>query len=305
MCYNPISIQLRKQIELPGGKEWVFKETTNGRYLTHVNVGCGKCAKCIDRSKAEIAFRAEMEMRLSKTAYFVTLTYDNNNVPYDKWGNKILEKNHLQKYLKRLRIAQQRYKGHMTKETYYYGLNLKKDKLSFIGCGEYGHQRGRPHYHLIIFNGCKKIIESEWGAGEVWCEWAGPGSINYVVKYMDKKRGHRTDNWKVPKEFRVNSTNMGLEYIEKMGKWHRKNPEVMYCHNGKFMVPMSRYYREKIWSDENEREKQTLALIESLESEKRELIKKIGQDRYNNKIKQEEYNRSHKAKKKEQKRKDW
>lgn len=64
--------------------------TSSGEILHTVNVPCGKCENCIKRRRMEWSFRLEEEMKHSKTCYFVTITYDNENVPYDKWGNKIL-----------------------------------------------------------------------------------------------------------------------------------------------------------------------------------------------------------------------
>jgi len=275
-CHNPRTVMLRRSIDIGGTKYLAYSDKVgvNGLTLTHVQVPCGKCADCIDRIKSELIFRMENEKRMSKTAFFVTLTYDNEHVPYDKWGNKILVKEHLKGFFKRLRINHVRNKK-VLREMFWYGLNPRVDKISYLGCGEYG-SRGRPHYHAIIFNVSKELIDKSWGMGIVDCQEAGEGSIAYVVKYLEKKKGERGSNWKVPKEFRVNSGRLGMEYINRMKVWHRLNPETMYCHNGKYLVPMSRYYREKIWIDEDERSEQTKVLLESVEQKRREDIRRLG-----------------------------
>jgi len=61
-----------------------------GEVTYEIMVPCGKCERCLDRRKREWGFRMEEEMKQSKTAYFVTLTYNRMHVPYDKFGNKIL-----------------------------------------------------------------------------------------------------------------------------------------------------------------------------------------------------------------------
>ena len=60
---------------------------------------------------------------------FITLTYDEDNIPWD--GS--LNKEHFQKFMKRLRFKE------------------RHKKLRYFMCGEYG-ELGRPHYHALIFN---------------------------------------------------------------------------------------------------------------------------------------------------------
>ena len=70
-----------------------------------------------------------------KTNTFLTLTYNDENLPKD--GS--LSKEEVQKYLKRLRER------------------LDGREIKFYAAGEYGEDNGRPHYHLILMNvGMKK-----------------------------------------------------------------------------------------------------------------------------------------------------
>jgi hypothetical protein len=49
----------------------------------HLNTfSCGKCVKCINKYRTEWAFRMHQESKDHATAYFVTLTYDEENLPY-------------------------------------------------------------------------------------------------------------------------------------------------------------------------------------------------------------------------------
>jgi hypothetical protein len=61
---------------------------------------------------------------------FITLTYNNENLPKDR----NIEKKELQKFFKRLRN------------------HTGKEGIRYYACGEYGDQKGRPHYHACIFN---------------------------------------------------------------------------------------------------------------------------------------------------------
>jgi hypothetical protein len=89
---------------------------------------CGQCMPCRITRRQEWTFRILCEMKMSHNHYFVTLTYNPENLP--EGGN--LVKEHVQLFLKKLR---HRHNG----------------KIRYFAVGEYGEKRARPHYHLIIF----------------------------------------------------------------------------------------------------------------------------------------------------------
>lgn len=104
-------------------------------------IRCGTCEGCrMDKSR-DWANRLLLEREYWSTAYFVTLTYDDDHVPRSYYADPrtgeaqpslTLCKKDLQDFLKRLRYHH-------------------KKPLKFFACGEYGPQTFRPHYHLIIF----------------------------------------------------------------------------------------------------------------------------------------------------------
>lgn len=89
---------------------------------THV-FGCGHCLACKLQRSREWAFRLNCEAHYWKEAAFITLTYDNDNLPKDN----SLHKEDLQKFWKRLRK------------------DLDKP-IKYFACGEYGDRFKRPHY---------------------------------------------------------------------------------------------------------------------------------------------------------------
>lgn len=97
--------------------------------LPFAEVPCGKCDACVASRAKAWADRCALESKNSKYNYFVTLTYNDDRLPKDG-----LVKKHLQLFMKRLRRA------------------LPATKIRFFGCGEYGGQTFRPHFHLILFN---------------------------------------------------------------------------------------------------------------------------------------------------------
>lgn len=91
-------------------------------------VPCKRCIGCrLDYSR-QWAVRSMCEAQTHDTNSFITLTYNDENLPDN--GNLIKE--HFQKFIKSLR-----------KRT---GLPIR-----YYMCGEYGSQTHRPHYHALIF----------------------------------------------------------------------------------------------------------------------------------------------------------
>lgn len=270
-CLTKIPIKL---------KEPVLQE--NGLYLTQINVPCGKCARCIERRKMEWSFRMETEMERSKTAYFVTLTYNPEHIPYTEKGKYTLQPKHLEKFWKRLRQNQIRSK---TTIEHLYN-NLKHtDKIKYYAAGEYGEDRGRPHYHAIIFNASMTIIEKSWldeyghPIGYVHIVKANHQTINYLMKYLDKWLNKKQSKYREP-EYNTMSEGIGEDYIKKNMAWHKRNLDVLYVTNKLgIKIPMPKYYRLQIF-DEEERKKQLELVKDSLDLIKQERIELIGEAEY-------------------------
>lgn len=96
-------------------------------------VPCGKCLGCrIDYSR-EWANRMCIELDDNPKAIFVTLTYNNANLPRSELGYPTLNKRDLQLFFKRLRKA------------------CSGRRIRYYVAGEYGPKTLRPHYHAIIY----------------------------------------------------------------------------------------------------------------------------------------------------------
>jgi len=276
-CLSKIPIHLKNPINI------------NGEEKQSINVPCGKCARCIERRKMEWSFRMEYEMDISKTAYFITLTYDTKHVPINSKGVKTLNnKEHvneetgevtggdLTKFFKRLRVNQER--TDVTKEHLFN--NLKPgDKIRFYAAGEYGTLRKRPHYHAIIFNASESVILKSWKLGDVHIVPANRHTIAYVMKYLDKSLDAKQDKRKEA-EFNTMSEGIGESYLDNMKGWHKRNLDVLFVTlRSGIKIPMPRYYRLKIF-DETERQYQ-VQIVESLMAEKiNEGIDRVGAEKY-------------------------
>lgn len=113
-------------------------------YVRHVNDGsplgvdkyfkCGQCYECIVSRSQDWATRLYFESLHHKYSLFITLTYNESNLPRDVdidgiHGN--LRVSDLQGFFNRLR--------------YYY------PHLRYFGAGEYGDLGNRAHYHAVVF----------------------------------------------------------------------------------------------------------------------------------------------------------
>ena len=113
---------------------------------------------------------------------FITLTYDDEHLP----EHSTLVKKHFQDFLKRLR---KRFSSH---------------RISFYHCGEYGDQKGRPHYHAILFGldfldkelysskkgyslYTSKTLSKVWGKGHCLIGDATYATMAYTSRYITKR----------------------------------------------------------------------------------------------------------------------
>lgn len=173
---------------------------------------------------------------------FITLTYDNENLPFTaKKPDGILVPTDLQGFWKRLRI------------------NLKRagkdTKIRFYACGEYGDENNRPHYHAICWGvhpaNDRKLVHDSWGKGRTSLDLAEADSIQYVAGYVAKKLGFNNAEHRqgYPRPFQVASNGIGLDWLKK--NWTEVLYEAALSFRGR-KIPVPRYYREKLgkyWPD--------------------------------------------------------
>ena len=101
-------------------------------------IPCGRCLGCrLDYAKQWSA-RCFVESLQYSHNYFVTLTYNNENIKSNLGNNKSLSLDDFNKFLKDLR-------------NYFYQ-KYNYSGIRFFGVGEYGDHTLRPHYHIILFN---------------------------------------------------------------------------------------------------------------------------------------------------------
>lgn len=219
---------------------------------------CGKCPECLARRTSGWSFRLMQEDKNSYNAYFITLTYDTKHIPISKNGFLSLQKRDLQLFFKRLR------KSHSSLYKKLQLPDISQRRIKYYAVGEYGTQRHRPHYHVILFNCFAELIHEAWrdpetkqSIGEIFYGTVTEASVGYTLKYMCKqpqKRKHARDDR--TREFSLMSKRLGVSYLtDNMIRWHKNDLENrMYCNlmDGK-KIAMPRYYKEKIYTTQEEK----------------------------------------------------
>lgn len=215
---------------------------------------CGKCPICKKRRVSEWAFRLEQEQKVADNSAFLTFTYDDDHLPVDSWGVMNLQKDDIQKMLKKYRKA--------VEGTYW------SEKLKYYVVGEYGSKTERPHYHMIAFNADMGILLNKWDHGNYHFAECNIRTIRYTLKYLHKlKKSDQTPdgNFFRNPQFASMSKGIGVNYLtEDMIRWHRADLlERAHCVqlDGK-KVALPRYYRKWLY------EKYELAMINEHVSKK-------------------------------------
>lgn len=143
---------------------------------------CGQCKGCRIDKAAQWALRCGHEAQMHDRNCFLTLTYADEHVPQDY----SVQKREWQLFMKRARNE--------------YGSGVR-----FFGCGEYGDQTGRPHYHGLLFGHDfedKKVwtkrnghdvyrsdaLEKLWPYGNSELGSVTPQSAGYCARYCLKKQ---------------------------------------------------------------------------------------------------------------------
>lgn len=140
------------------------------RFPDGIDVPCGRCAYCKQMKRRLWSLRLWHEFGYHDKSQFLTLTYNDENLPSD-FG---LCKKDLQLFFKRLRK------------------NLSGRRIKYYASGEYGDNNYRPHYHAILFNvGCdkvdKQIVRDSWQKGFTYQLPVTDHRLEYVCKYVNKK----------------------------------------------------------------------------------------------------------------------
>lgn len=203
-CYHPMKAYRSRQGRNESGAWPITFKISEGYADMELDIPCGQCVGCRLEYARNWAIRGCHELKDHKYACYMTLTYDDENLP----GAGNLDPYNMVNFIKRLR--------HFADPM----------KIRYLQCGEYGDLDKRPHHHMILygyeFPDCKffkmhkgnklyvsKIANKLWGNGFVTIGAVTFDSICYVARYVLKKAKKEDDPDRVP-EYITMSRNPGL-----------------------------------------------------------------------------------------------
>ena len=163
--------------------------------INGIPIPCRDCAHCHQAKVDEWTGRARAEMAMSRRTDFITLTYGDENVAYGYSSRDRAKAVHgldFRRFCARLRA-----KGH---------------RFKFLACGELGSEKGRAHFHALLFwksqpwhfrnkvfwyppgkQPAKSVryygdhTQDVWLHGHIYPEVVTSGrSCGYVTKYLNK-----------------------------------------------------------------------------------------------------------------------
>lgn len=235
-------------------------------YYDYRLVPCGKCPQCL-ASRSRVWTERCIAESLSydpDTLWFLTLTYDDDHIPLtlspDKRAVQTLRSRDFTNFMKRLRER------------------VEPERIRFFGCGEYGSQTFRPHYHVIIFglprdtvqpqflrkNGdywyyTSPLIEAVWKDGYHIIAPASTGSMAYVARYTTKKIGKGSADYVslgIEREFVRMSRRpaIGSNFYRDVADKAFQNVSIaipdISCDTGRRSITFPRSMKEKFWTEE-------------------------------------------------------
>lgn len=152
---------------------------------------CGQCEPCRINRKRLWTNRILLEAGEHGSNSFLTLTYNEENLPHTMNGLPTLAPEDLRNWLKRIRKA------------------VAPIRLRYYAVGEYGDVSARPHYHLALFGfqSCRngstirhrgrtmaaqccstcRLVQATWAAGDIESGTLEEASAQYLVGYVLKK----------------------------------------------------------------------------------------------------------------------
>lgn len=217
-------------------------ESPSGDFL----VGCGICRQCKKQRITEWSLRLTHEWNYNKNSMFITLTYTDEKLPTGKYKIDTIKKTEIQKFMKRLRQNVRRTDSTMG--------SSKLRTIKYYGCGEYGEDTQRPHYHMLLYGVSHRnpddchLVEKSWDNGFVDIGYVSPASIRYSLKYINKQvKGPLVYEdyicLGIEPPFKLASTKLGA-------KWFIANKRYViddgYIKHEDKKIPVPRYYRKML-----------------------------------------------------------
>ena len=182
-CYHPLTGWYVTQGKYKGQ---MASRALPGVVCIETPLPCGKCIGCRLENARQWAIRCMHESELHDDNCMVTLTYDDSHLPDDHSLRPV----DVQLWLKRLRKR------------------FDDRKIKFFLAGEYGDEKKRPHYHVLLFGidfqddidynpedtrPSVSSLQETWNLGHVHVAPLTLETASYVARYCLKKQTEEID----------------------------------------------------------------------------------------------------------------
>jgi len=172
-------------------------------YDQPIDLPCSRCIGCRIQRSSSWALRVMHEASLQPFNCFITLTYEETNLPTE------LNHRDFQLFMKRLRK------------------HVSPEPVRYFMCGEYGEQNLRPHYHACLFNitfrdqktyklndqghyiYSSPTLDKLWGLGMSTVAPLNLQTAGYTARYFFK-RNSLAEELGLKREYGKCSTNPGI-----------------------------------------------------------------------------------------------
>lgn len=238
-------------------------------------VPCGYCPVCRKYDRESWKFRIQEEYKHSQNAWFLTVTYNDDNLPFLTGDGEIIRgvenaragdwmtlvPEDATRFVKSIQKKQARayreYKRTLHRDV---GNVLRKPRVKYFIVGEYGSKTKRPHYHIILFNLLSEIakqesLEKTWSdkkrinSGYIQVKPLIDEQIGYVANYIHDKWMY--DEGLQIKPFRRPSKGLGEAYLTPPIKKHHRALDKLYVRTKEgYKIRLPKYYINKIWTEQ-------------------------------------------------------
>lgn len=239
-CFHPRDVKVQQKI------------TWNHYVDRYIRVPCGRCFACRRQRQQDWSFRIQQEAKdiidSGGSVYFVTLTYDDDHLTYmvdqdtgQQFDSPSLDTHEIGMFCRKLRKR------------------FGSESLRYFGCGEYGDEGLRPHYHIVLFlkdqisaQDLRPFIESCWKKGLILGIHPLTTKLSeYVAKYSMKRFGQSYDDRVAPFARMSLRPAIGASYLSSSSAQATKSvlSFVVYDWTGtSYKLP--RYFRDRMYSKE-------------------------------------------------------
>lgn len=319
-CDAPLSIKYDPP--KPDGK---------GGFIYYFPGDCGKCLPCLGKRKSQWSYRLMEEKRNSFSAYFVTLTYKDEYLVPREAGNDALTKEH-KDFIKWLKYYENQKRLDRREAISVAELSILQTKsqtvgkpLKYYGVVEFGDEKGRSHFHYLLFNvhdidnianaWAKQVRISKtddqpahykpgFSKGKIEVDECNVNTVDYVLKYMVKVPEDYDEEQTEAKEKSYMSKGIGSSVVDPEFIRYIQRPEGNAVVNTRgFKISLPRYYNKK-YLNEDERDQKGRYIRQEIEKkEAKEELKYMreGLNIYQSRVNQKEsrFNQIKKRKKRE------